>query len=91
MELFSKNFEHRLLTKILDAINSYLESQTKPEPRVLGLISAKKLEKELGVKYQTLQRWEDLGLKRYQPPLEDTRKAYYKVSDVLAFLGVEDG
>lgn len=30
----------------------------------------------------------DNGLLRYQPPVEDTRKVYYRVSDILAFLGV---
>ena len=29
--------------------------------------------------------------KRYQPPVEDTRKVYYRISDILAFLGVENG
>lgn len=43
---------------------------------------------ELGLKYNTLRRWEEAGLKRYQPPMEDTRKVYYRVSDILAFLGV---
>ncbi|HGR7917100.1 TPA: hypothetical protein ACL6E7_000061 [Streptococcus pneumoniae] len=31
------------------------------------------------------------GLRRYQPPLEDTRKIYYKISDIWKFLGVENG
>ncbi|MDS6122462.1 XRE family transcriptional regulator, partial [Streptococcus pneumoniae] len=30
-------------------------------------------------------------LRRYQPPLEDTRKIYYKISDIWKFLGVENG
>lgn len=45
---------------------------------------------ELGLKYNTLRRWEEAGLKRYQPPVEDTRKVYYRISDILAFLGVEN-
>ena len=51
--------------------------------------TAKQLKDELNVTDNTLKRWEEKGLKRYQPPLEDTRKAYYKVSDILIFLGVE--
>ena len=27
---------------------------------------------------------------QYIPPIEDTRKAYYKISEVLKFLGVEE-
>lgn len=50
---------------------------------------AKQLKNELNVTDNTLKRWEEKGLKCYQPPLEDTRKAYYKVSDILIFLGVE--
>jgi phage protein len=45
---------------------------------------------ELDIKYKTLQKWEGAGLRRYQPPLEDTRKAYYKVADIWKFLGVEE-
>ena len=50
-------------------------------------MTAKQLKDELDIKDNTLKRWEENGLKRYQPPLEDTRKAYYKVSDILIFLG----
>ncbi|VTY27875.1 Uncharacterised protein [Streptococcus parasanguinis] len=52
-------------------------------------MTAKQLKDELNVTDNTLKRWEENGLKRYQPPLEDTRKVYYKVSDILIFLGVE--
>ncbi|MDU6561614.1 MAG: MerR family transcriptional regulator, partial [Streptococcus sp.] len=43
---------------------------------------------ELEVSYNTLKRWEEAGLKRYQAPVEGTRKVYYRKSDILAFLGV---
>ncbi|HFR3248145.1 TPA: XRE family transcriptional regulator, partial [Streptococcus suis] len=58
-------------------------------PRLLGLITAQQVKDELGIKDKTLKRWEDNGLRRYQPPLEDTRKIFYRVSDILIFLGVE--
>ena len=54
-------------------------------------MSAQEAMDELDIKYKTLQKWESAGLRRYQPPLEDTRKVYYKVTDILKFLGVEDG
>jgi len=44
-----------------------------------------------GEQFILTQKWEEAGLRRYQPPLEDTRKIYYRVSDVLKFLGVENG
>lgn len=59
------------------------------EPTLLNLISKTRLKKELEVTDKTLEKWEANGLKRYQPPLEDTRKFYYRVSDVLIFLGAD--
>ena len=57
----------------------------------LDLISKVELKEELGIGDKTLTKWECAGLPQYIPPIEDTRKVYYKVSDVLKFLGVDDG
>lgn len=81
--------ETELKQGILELVEGYLESLEQVKPRVLGLITAQQLQDELGIKYKTLQRWEQAGLRRYQPPLEDTRKVFYRVSDILVFLGVE--
>lgn len=86
----SKESERDLTDKIGSLVEQYLKAREKPKPRLIGLISAKDTMDELGVKYKTLQRWESVGLKRYQPPLEDTRKVYYKVTDILKFMGVEE-
>ncbi|CYW46797.1 XRE family transcriptional regulator [Streptococcus suis] len=83
--------ETDLKTGILELIGNYLEAREKVKPRTLGLITAQQVKDELGIKDKTLKRWEDNGLRRYQPPLEDTRKIFYRVSDVLKFLGVENG
>ncbi|MCQ8254232.1 XRE family transcriptional regulator [Streptococcus suis] len=80
-----------LKTGILELIENYLEAREIVKPRVTGLITAQQLKDELGIKNKTLKRWEDNGLRRYQPPLEDTRKIFYRVSDILKFLGVENG
>ena len=88
--MFEKMIEE-LKTKILEAIARYLKSRDTVKPRLTGLISAQEVMDELDVKYKTLQKWEDAGLRRYQPPLEDTRKIYYRISDLLKFLGVENG
>lgn len=80
-----------LKTGILELIENYLEAREIVKPRVTGLITAQQLKDELGIKNKTLKRWEDNGLRRYQPPLEDTRKIFYRVSDILVFLGVENG
>lgn len=59
------------------------------EPTLLNLISRTRLKKELEVTDKTLDKWEANGLKRYQPPLEDTRKIYYLIRDVLIYLGAD--
>jgi phage protein len=87
----SKESEHDLTHGILEVVEKYLEVRDRIKPRLTGLISAQEAMDELDIKYKTLQKWEKAGLRRYQPPLEDTRKIYYRVSDLLKFLGVENG
>lgn len=81
MNLFSQDYEAKLLEQNLTAFNRFLEAYQKPKPRVLGLMTAQQVKDELGIKTNTLKRWEGAGLKRYQAPLEDTRKVFYKVND----------
>lgn len=85
----SKESEQDLTQGVLELVGNYLEVREQPQPRLLGLITAQQIKDELGIKAKTLKRWENNGLRRYQPPLEDTRKHYYKVSDILIFLGIE--
>lgn len=87
----SKESEHDLAHGILDLIEKYHEVREIPKPRLTGLMSAKEVMEELDIKYKTLQKWEENGLRRYQPEIEDTRKVYYKITDILKFLGVENG
>ena len=87
----SKESEHDLTHGILEVVEKYLEVRDRIKPRVTGLISAQEAMDELDIKYKTLQKWEEAGLRRYQPPLEDTRKIYSRISDLLKFLGVENG
>lgn len=85
----SKESEQDLTQGVLELVGNYLEVREQTQPRLLGLITAQQIKDELGIKAKTLKRWEDNCLRRYQPPLEDTRKHYYKVSDILIFLGVD--
>lgn len=87
----SKESEQELAHGVLDLVENYLGARDTIKPRLTGLISAQVAMEELDIKYKTLQKRENAGLRRYQPPLEDTRKVYYKVSDILIFLGVENG
>ncbi|HEM2826061.1 TPA: XRE family transcriptional regulator [Streptococcus suis] len=87
----SRESEQDLTNGLLDMVGKYLEAREMVKPRVTGLITAQQVKDELDIEYKTLKRWEDNGLRRYQPPLEDTRKIFYRVSDILKFLGVENG
>lgn len=89
MTWLSKDAEKEIKQEVAITVSNFLENYTRPEPRLLGLITQADLKKELGIEYQTIRRWEDNGLKRYQAPLEETRKVFYKVSDILIFLGAQ--
>lgn len=88
MTWLSKEAENDIKKEVAITVTTILENFQKPEPRLLGLITQSDLKKELGIDYNTLRRWEDNGLPRYIPPLEDSRKVFYRVSDILQFLGV---
>ena len=87
----SKESENRLNQGILKLVADFLKVSKKPTPIQLGLMTPRQIKEELGITARTLQRWERAGLRRYQPPVEDTRKVFYRVSDILIFLGVEHG
>lgn len=81
----------RIESGVLDRVDRYLNQRQEQPPRQLNLISQTALRDELDISYQTIKRWEKAGLRRYQPPIEDTRSVYYKITDVLKFFGVENG
>ncbi|MBJ7541592.1 hypothetical protein JG537_07690 [Streptococcus sp. SL1232] len=85
----SRESEDSLKTELLALVASFLKSYTKPKPKILGLITQDELRTDLSVSFNTLQRWEQAGLKRYMPPIEGTRTVFYKIDDILLFLGVE--
>uniref|UniRef100_UPI003CCFE59B hypothetical protein n=1 Tax=Streptococcus uberis TaxID=1349 RepID=UPI003CCFE59B len=51
-----------------------------------GIIQQKDLVQQLGISPNTLKKWENLGLKRLEPPIEDTRTVFYQWSDIIQFL-----
>ncbi|NYS49420.1 hypothetical protein HZY93_05490 [Streptococcus danieliae] len=89
MNLLSQEVETALKLELLTMVKEFLESYERKRNRKTGLVSQKELMEELGISYQTLTRWEKAGLKRYQPPFEDTRTVFYRESDILMFLGAE--
>ncbi len=88
MQVFSEEYQKELAQGAVSVLDKVLEGYSKLDKHQLGLITAQQAMDELEVSYNTLKRWEEAGLKRYQPPVEDTRKVYYLKRDILAFLGV---
>lgn len=87
--MLSQEAELALLERIEHLINDYLShAMLSPHSDSFGLIQQKELIKELGISLVTLHEWERLGLTRYCPPIEGTRKVFYKKSDVMKFLSI---
>lgn len=87
--ILSQEAELALLGRIEFLIDDYLSHAVLPSRSDLfGLIQQKELIKELGISLVTLHEWERLGLTRYCPPIEGTRKVFYKKSDVMKFLSI---
>ena len=91
MHILSEEFEDKLLRVIDNRFEDFIKATSKNDNKRLDLISSQEVMNELGVGYNTLKRWEKAGLKRYQAPVEGTRKVYYLRSHIYAFLGVENG
>ena len=91
MNMFSlsKESENSLKRGILKLVENFLKDYLKPKQRITGLMTPKQLKEELEIDYNTLKRWERAGLKRFTPPIEDTRKVFYRIDDILIFLGAE--
>ncbi|WP_049510228.1 MULTISPECIES: hypothetical protein [Streptococcus] len=87
--MFEKMIEE-LKTKILEAIERYLKSREKVPPRMLKLMNRSEVKQELKISDNTLSKFERLGLRRYQPPDEDSRIVFYLVDDIHKFMGVEE-
>ena len=87
--ILSQEAELALLERIEHLINDDLShAMLSPHSDSVGLIQQKELIKELGISLVTLHEWERLGLTRYCPPIEGTRKVFYKKSDVMKFLSI---
>ena len=87
--ILSQEAELALLERIEHLINDYLShAMLSPHSDSFGLIQQKELITELGISLVTLHEWERLGLTRYCPPIEGTRKVFYKKSDVMKFLSI---
>ncbi len=62
----SKESEYELTHGVLGLAGELSRAREKVKPRLTGLISAQQTMDELDIKYKTLQRWENAGLKTIQ-------------------------
>lgn len=85
----SKESENSLKRGILKLVENFLKDYLKPKQHITGLMTPKQLKEELEIDYNTLKRWERAELKRCTPPIEDTRKVFYRIDDILIFLGAD--
>ena len=79
-DVTTSNIE-KLLATLVTLIQQ--KSETKPS---LGILTQKELLAQLNISPNTLKSWENLGLKRLEPPIEGTRTVYYKAEEVINFL-----
>lgn len=80
MESEKLNQIEQLLTALVQLIDQ------KSQINNSDIVQQKELLKQLGISPNTLKKWENLGLKRLEPPIEDTRTVFYQWSDVIHFL-----
>ncbi|MFA9492454.1 hypothetical protein [Streptococcus sp. E17BB] len=87
MEVLSKEIQLEGLKELKQALNTLVELE-KQRAGKLDLITLKELLEILDISEPTLNRWEDMGLKRYQAPVDGARKIFYRPSDIYLFLAV---
>ncbi|TWS94851.1 MULTISPECIES: MerR family transcriptional regulator [unclassified Streptococcus] len=84
----TKTNEHIKLNQIEQLLN-YLITLIQTQQQELksnGLVTQKELLKILNISPNTLKSWENTGLRRLEPPIENTRTVYYKMEDVINYL-----
>ncbi|WP_261231436.1 MerR family transcriptional regulator [Streptococcus mitis] len=72
------------IEQLLNCLLSLIQHQQ--ELRTAGIVTQKELLSILKISPNTLKSWEKTGLKRLEPPIENTRTVYYKMDDVIDYL-----
>ncbi|CAM4155319.1 hypothetical protein AT575_06015 [Streptococcus penaeicida] len=78
--------------EILDEVDKHLEKRLELERQNndgWDLVSRQVVLEKLGISQATILKWEKCGLKSYQSPFENSKKIYYRKSDIYNFLSVE--
>lgn len=86
---FIKSLAREIARPILEAIQDFLKRQDDKKYSQIGLIPQNVVLEELDIDWGTLDKWEDAGLKRYEPPIEKTRKVYYDKDEIRKFLSLK--
>lgn len=88
MQLLSDEFQLQLLGTIENHLEKRLELE-KQNCDNWDLISRPDLLNKLKISGTTLNNWEKHGLRPYQSPFENSKKIYYRKSDIYNFLTVD--
>lgn len=88
LSLLSREAELELLEKVDNHLNKRLELEKEKLER-FDLIPSDEIEEKLKVSGTTLRNWERRGLQRFQSPFENSKKVFYRASDLYNFLSVE--
>ncbi|HEM3634651.1 TPA: MerR family transcriptional regulator [Streptococcus suis] len=86
--LLSREAELELLGKVDNHLDKRLELEKQLLDR-FDLLPSDEVAEKLKVSTTTLRNWENMGLQRYQSPFENSKKVYYRASDLYNFLAVE--
>ena len=88
MQLFSRETELEFLGKIDDHLRKRMELEKQRDDN-WDIISRPEVLEKLGISGNTLNNWEKHGLKQLQSPFENSKKIYYRKSDIYNFLAVD--
>lgn len=73
------------IEQILNCLLALMQKQENAQKHV-SILTQKELLSILKISPNTLKSWEKTGLKRLEPPIEETRTVYYRMEDVLNYL-----
>ncbi|MBP2620326.1 MerR family transcriptional regulator [Streptococcus panodentis] len=79
-ELKLQNIEN-----LLGLLVELIQNQAKKEGYHI-ILTQKELLTLLEISPNTLKSWENKGLRRLEPPIENTRTVFYKLDEVIQFL-----
>ena len=88
MQLLSSEAELEFLGKIDDHLRKRMELE-KQRDDDWDIISRPDVLRKLGISGTTLNNWEKHGLRSLQSPFENSKKIYYRKSDIYNFLAVD--